>query len=59
MCPSCAVVSYVVINSELRRFGNMTVYQREVLNVEGKYVSILLNSPESSINKNRFRFINR
>ena len=37
----------------------MTVYQREVLNVEGKYVSILLNSLESSINKNRFRFINR
>ena len=46
MCPSCAVVSCVVLNSELRRFGNMTVYQREVLNVEGKYVSILLNSPE-------------
>ena len=46
MCPSCAVVSCVVSNSELWRFGNMTFYQSEVLNVGGKYVSILLNSPE-------------
>ena len=39
MCPSCCVV----INSEMRGFGKMTFYQREVLNVGGKYVSILLN----------------
>ena len=28
MYPSCAVVSDVVINSELRRSGNMTCYKR-------------------------------
>ena len=43
MYPSCAVVSDVVINSELRRSGNMAFYQQEVLNVGGKYVSIPLN----------------
>ena len=32
MCPSCAVVSCVVTNSELRRFGT----NGEVLNVGGK-----------------------
>ena len=41
--PSCVVVSFIVINSVMKSFGNMTSYQREVITVGGNYVAILLN----------------
>ena len=41
--PSCVVVSFIVINSLMKSFGNMTSYQREVITVGGNYVAILLN----------------
>ena len=43
---TCVVVSFIVINSLMKSFGNMimTSYQREVITVGGNYnVSILLN----------------
>ena len=33
--PSCVVVSFIVINSLMKSFGNMTSYQREVITVGG------------------------
>ena len=44
--PSCVVVSFIVINSLMKSFGNMTSYQREVITVAGNYVSILLRRLE-------------
>ena len=41
--PSCVVASFIVINSLMKSFGNMTSYQREVITVGGNYVAILLN----------------